>query len=66
MGSTNKGKEFLNKYFQDSLRVEGGGIQFQVFRNPELKFAVVERVHRTIRNRIYIYFTHKIHKDISM
>jgi len=29
---TDKGKEFLNKHFQDMLRDEG--IQFQVCRNP--------------------------------
>jgi len=36
------------------------GIQFQVCRNTYLKFAVVERIHRTIRDIIYKYFTHKI------
>jgi len=47
---TDKCKEFLNKHFQDMLRDEG--IQFQVCRNPDLKCAVVERVHRTIRDRL--------------
>ena len=37
---TDKGKEFLNKHFQDMLREEG--IQFQVFKNPDVKCAVVE------------------------
>jgi hypothetical protein len=32
---TDKGKEFLNKHFQDMLRDES--IQFQVCRNPDLK-----------------------------
>jgi len=36
-----------------------GGTQFQVFRNPDLKCAVVERVHRTIRDGLSKYFTHK-------
>jgi len=27
--------------------------------NPDLKCALVERVHRTIRDRLYKYFTHK-------
>jgi len=27
---TDKSKEFVNKYFQDILEDEGGGIQFQV------------------------------------
>jgi len=39
--STDKGKEFLNKDFQDMLRNEG--IQFQVCRNPDVICAVVER-----------------------
>ena len=33
------------------------GIQFQVCRKPDLKCAVVERVHPTIGDRIYKYFT---------
>ena len=33
------------------------GIQFQVCRNPDVKCAVVERVHRTIRGRLFNYFT---------
>jgi len=32
---------------------------FQVYRYPDLKCAVVERVHRTIHNRPYKYFTYK-------
>jgi len=35
------------------------GIQFQVCRNPDLKCAVVERVHRTIRDSVPKYFTYK-------
>ena len=54
---TDEGKEFLTKHFQDMLRDEG--IRFQVCRKTDLKCAVVERVHRTIRNRLYKYFTHK-------
>jgi len=55
--STEKGKEFLNKHFQDMLREEG--IQFQVCRNPDLKCAIVELVHLMIRDRFYKYFTYK-------
>jgi hypothetical protein len=33
------------------------GIQFQVCRNPDVKYAVVERVHRTIRDRLLKFFT---------
>jgi len=53
---THKGNEFLNKHFQDMLGDEG--VQFLVCRNPDLKCAVVERSHRTIRDRIYKYFTY--------
>jgi len=54
---TDKGKVFLNKDFQDMLRDEG--IQFQVCRNPDVNCAVVERVQRTIRDRLYKYLTYK-------
>jgi hypothetical protein len=54
---TDKGKEFLNKNFQAMLRREG--IQFQVCRNPDVKCSVVERAHRTIKNKLYKYFTYK-------
>jgi len=33
------------------------GIQFQVFKNPDVKCAIVERAHRTIRERLFKYFT---------
>jgi len=46
---TNKGKEFLNKYFQDMLRDKG--IQLHVCKNPDVKHAVVERTQCTIRNK---------------
>ena len=48
---TDKGKEFLNKNFQEMLKREG--IQFQVCKNPDVKCSVVERSHRTIRDRLY-------------
>ena len=33
------------------------GFQFQVSRNPDVKCAVVEPVHRTITDRLFKYFT---------
>jgi len=54
-----KGKEYLNKHFQDMLRDEGGGFQFDVCRIDDLKCAILERGHRTIRARLYKYITHK-------
>ena len=54
---TDNGKELLNKHFQDMLRDEG--MRFQVCRNPDLKCAVVEHVHHTIRDRLFKYFTYR-------
>jgi hypothetical protein len=51
---TDKGKQILNKHFQDTLRDEG--IQFQVRKNPNVKCELVQRVHRTNRDRLYKYF----------
>ena len=47
----------MNRPFQDMLKREG--IHFNVCRNPDVKCAVVERAHRTIRNKLYRYFTYK-------
>ena len=35
------------------------GIQFQVCKNPDVKFSVVERVHCTLREKLNKYFTFK-------
>ena len=50
-------KEFLNGTFQAMLRKEG--IQFQVCRDPNVKCAIVERSHRSIREKLYRYMTYK-------
>ena len=39
--------------------LRGEGVQFQVRKNPDLKCVVVEVAHRTIRYRLYKYFTYK-------
>ena len=54
---TDKGKEFLNEAIQKLLKREG--IQFQVCRNTDIKCSIVERVQRTMRDKLYKYFTHK-------
>jgi len=54
---TDRGNEFLNRSFQDMLKREG--IQFQICKNPDVKCSVVERAHRTIRDKLYKYFTYK-------
>jgi len=46
---TDKGKELPNKHFQDMLR--GEGLKFQLCKNPDLKYAVVEvRITRFAKN----------------
>jgi len=54
---TDKEKEFLNTTFRNLLKREG--IQFQVCKNPDIKFSIIERAHRTIRHKLYKFFTYK-------
>jgi len=54
---TDKGKEFINRHFREMLKREGK--QFQVCKNPDVKCSVVEGAHKTIRDRLYKYFTYK-------
>jgi hypothetical protein len=54
---TDRGKEFSNKTFQDMLKREG--MQFQVCKNPDVKCSVIERAYRTIRDKLYKFFTYK-------
>ena len=35
------------------------GIQFQVCKNPDVKWSCIERAHRTIRDKLYEFFTYK-------
>ena len=35
------------------------GIQFQVCKNRDVKCSVLERAHRSVKNKIYKYFTYK-------
>jgi hypothetical protein len=57
MVRTDKGKEFLNKTFQDMLKREG--IEFGVCRNPHVKCSAIEQAHRIRRERLFKYFTYK-------
>jgi hypothetical protein len=52
-----KGREFLNRPFRDILQREG--IEHRTCKNTDVKCAVVERAHRTIRDKIYKYFIYK-------
>ena len=51
---TDKGTEFVNVSFQNYLKKEG--IDFYVATN-EPKAAVVERLNRTLKSKLYHYFT---------
>ena len=54
---TGRCKEFLNNNFQDMLKRKG--IRFQVCRNPDVKYSVVERAQRLLREKLYRYFTYR-------
>jgi hypothetical protein len=54
---TDKGREFLNKTFRDLLRREG--IEHRTCKNPDVKCVVVERVIRTIRDKLHRHLSFK-------
>lgn len=54
---TDKGKEFIGKEMQEFLKARN--ILFRVVRSPDTKAAIAERLVRTIKERIWRYFTHK-------
>ena len=54
---TDKGKEFINAFFQDKLRERG--IQFYVSQNEDIKASVVERFNRTLKTKMWKFFTHR-------
>ena len=54
---TDQGLEFDNKTLKDLLKERG--IRYFTTRNTETKCAVVERFNKTLRNRMFKYFTAK-------
>lgn len=54
---TDKGKEFVARPMQKFLREND--IHFRVTRNPDIKASIVERFNRTLKERMWRYFTHK-------
>lgn len=54
---SDKGKEFIGRPLQKLL--EESDIRFRVARNPDVKAAIVERFNRTLKERMWRYFTHK-------
>lgn len=57
---TDKGKEFVGTAFQALLKKKN--IQFRVARNPDIKAAIVERFNRTLKERMWRYFTYSRQK----
>ena len=53
---TDKGTEFKNKEFQQWLK--RNRIHFFTTENPETKASIVERFQRTLKTRMWKYFTH--------
>ena len=57
MAQSDKGSEFLNSTFQSTLRRHG--VKFYTSENDDIKAAVVERFNRTLKQKMYRYFTAK-------
>jgi len=54
---TDKGTEFLNKSFQALLRKNA--VRFYTTENEDIKASVVERFNRTLKTKMWKYFTYK-------
>lgn len=52
---TDQGKEFDNKLLSNYLK--NSMVQFFTAKNPDIKCAVVERFNRSLKNRMFKYFT---------
>ena len=57
MVQSDKGTEFLNSTFQSTLKRRG--IKFYTSENEDIKAAVVERFNRTLKEKMFRYFTFK-------
>jgi len=55
MVQSDKGTEFLNSTFQSMLKRHD--IKFYTSENEDIKAAVVERFSRTLKTKMYRYFT---------
>ena len=53
---TDKGKEFVNAVVQKFLK--DNGIHFYTSNNPDIKAGIAERFNRTLKTRMWKYFTH--------
>lgn len=54
---TDKGKEFTAQAVQTVLKTQG--VKYNVTNNPDIKAAVVERFNRTLKMKMWKYFTYK-------
>lgn len=54
---TDKGKEFVGKEMQNILKKYN--ITYRTVRSPDVKAAIAERFNRTLKGRLWRYFTHK-------
>lgn len=54
---SDRGGEFTGSAFQTLIKKHG--IRFRVARNPDIKASIVERLNRTIRERMWRYFPHR-------
>jgi len=54
---TDKGTEFVNKVFQKYLKV--AAVDFFTTENEDIKASVVERFNRTLKEKMWRYFTKK-------
>jgi len=57
MVQSDKGTEFVNSTFQSMLQRRG--IKFYTSENEDIKAAIVERFNRTLKEKMYRYFTAK-------
>lgn len=57
MVQSDKGTEFLNSTFQSMLKRHD--IKFYTSENEDIKAAIVERFNRTLKSKMYRYFTAK-------
>jgi hypothetical protein len=56
MLQSDKGTEFLNYIFQSMLRRRD--VKFYTSENEDIKASVVERLNRTLKTKMFRYFTH--------
>jgi transposase InsO family protein len=52
---SDKGTDFLNKTVQRYLKTED--VSFHTTHNPDIKDAIIERFNKTLKTRMYRYFT---------